>query len=96
MYDINGNEIAAWFGADDSKYKAEVFHVDPKYPDEPWICAKVYTHYDTEWEEAERVDEPTRYYWQEMSGGGRCVKMYKPSVAELVSKRTRLKTTLIN
>ena len=46
MYDINGNEITAWYGADDPKYEALVMRVEPKYPDEPWICAKVYTDYD--------------------------------------------------
>lgn len=47
--------------------------------------------YDPEWKEAESADEEKRYYWLYMSGGGRCVKFYKPSVANLYAKRTGLR-----
>ena len=43
--------------------------------------------YDPEWEEAQKADESPVYYWRYMDGGGRCIKLYKPSIARLLSKR---------
>ena len=47
--------------------------------------------YDPEWDEAEAADEMPQYYWCEMFSGGRCIRLYKPSVAKLYSKRTGMK-----
>ena len=48
---------------------------------------------DPEWEQAMNANEPKKYYWREMYNGGRCIALYKPSVAKLFSKRTGLKIT---
>ena len=46
---------------------------------------------DPEWFEAENTGDK-HYYWLEMYGGGRCIKLYTQATAELISKRTGLKT----
>jgi len=43
--------------------------------------------FDPEWEEAASADEKSRYYWMRYAGG-EYVRKYKPSVMELVKKRT--------
>ena len=49
---------------------------------------------DPEWEAAEQANEAKRYFWVETKVpgthqvAGRFIKLYKPSVAKLVSKRT--------
>ena len=43
---------------------------------------------DIEWEKAENADEAPVYYWMEGNGYAKTVKLYKPSVADLVQKRT--------
>ena len=46
---------------------------------------------DPEWDEAMNSNEEPEYYWFYMSGGGKCIKLYKPSVAALVANRSGLK-----
>ena len=62
----------------------------------PFYCPRKERVYDPEWIDAENADEPMVYYWQEMYNGGKCVKLYKPSVAILYSKRSGLKTVPVN
>jgi len=50
---------------------------------------------DQEWEEAERSNQKPQYYWCSMFNGGKCVRCYKPQVAEVVKKRTGWKMTQI-
>lgn len=47
MYDANGNKVTSWYG-NDPKYDALVLRIEPKYPEEPWICAKVFTNWKGE------------------------------------------------
>ena len=47
MYDVNGNEVTTWY-ENDPKYDALVLRIEPKYPEEPWICAKIYTNWKGE------------------------------------------------
>ena len=61
----------------------------------PFCDRRIEPLVDPEWDAADSADETPRYYWQEMYGGGRCIKRYKPSVAKLFSERTGLKTWLI-
>lgn len=53
---------------------------------------------DVEWKTAMATDEKPVYYWVEMWPRSRekCVKLYKPSIAKLLSKRTGRKMTLAN
>jgi hypothetical protein len=46
--------------------------------------------YDPEWEEASHKDEKKVYYWVN-TGKGIYIKLYKPSIAKLVEKRTGFK-----
>ena len=55
------------------------------------MASTEYSHRDIEWETANNANETPRYYKVEMYNGGTCYKKYKPSVAELVAKRTGLK-----
>lgn len=50
---------------------------------------------DIEWEIAMNADEKPIYYWTEMDSGSRnrSIKLYKPSIAKLLSKRTGRKMT---
>jgi hypothetical protein len=43
--------------------------------------------YDPEWEEASNKDEKKVYYWVDTENGT-YIKLYKPSIAKLVEKRT--------
>ena len=43
---------------------------------------------DEEWEKANSANEEPKYYKVEMTNGGVCFHMYKPSVADLIRKRT--------
>lgn len=66
------------------------------YDRKPYYDRQKEPYDDPEWVEAENADEKPQYYWQYMYGGGKCIKKYKPSVAELYAKRTGLKIVLIN
>jgi len=46
---------------------------------------------DPEWTEAESADEKPQYYLMYMYNGGKCIKKYKPSLADLCARRTGLK-----
>ena len=46
---------------------------------------------DPEWMEAESADERPQYYLMYMYNGGKCIKKYKPSLADLCARRSGLK-----
>lgn len=46
---------------------------------------------DADWDNAQNFDEKERVYICQMYNGGTTYKLYKPSVAELMRKRTGLK-----
>lgn len=50
---------------------------------------------DTEWEQAESANEKKLYYRVYALNGGIIYKVYKPSVAALVSKRCNVKMEII-
>lgn len=56
----------------------------------PYYDRRIEPLVDPEWNRANEADEKEQYYWTQMFNGGRCVKKYKPSVAELVRRRTKL------
>ena len=50
---------------------------------------------DTEWEQAESANEKKLYYKVYTLNSGIIYKMYKPSVAALISKRCNVKMEII-
>ena len=53
-------------------------------------------YYDKEWEDANKANEELKYYLVHMPNGGRTYHLYKPSVADLISKRTGYKMEMIH
>lgn len=51
---------------------------------------------DTEWINAQNANEKEYVYKCQMHNGGTTYKLYKPSVANLVRKRTGLKIERVN
>lgn len=52
--------------------------------------------YDKEWEDANKANEEPKYYLVHMLNGGKCYHMYKPSVADIVAKRTGCKMEMVH
>ena len=57
---------------------------------------RIERYYDPEWEKAEKADERPVYWWVSDCFGKRYVKKYKPSLADLVAKRTGWKMVKID
>ena len=49
---------------------------------------------NSEWYEAEHSNEPKQYYWLDKENNkGRYIRLYTPSLAAVVSKRSGFKVT---